>query len=962
MNFGFDIGISNIGWAVFDDENNQFVDAGVRKFSTPENPKTKEPLSKSRNEAKRRRKTLSRKKTRLNYLKQELVKELDLKIEDIENNSINNQWQLRVKALDEKLSPVELAKVLFHIAKHRNYDDLKYSISEDDETGKIKKFIQSNAKELENYRTPAEYLITLKGAIRNRGGEYTNSFAQSHTKKEFELIIKTQNSFGYKLNLDTLASLAFSSRALKSFEDKVGYCSFFKDEKRCAKNSPSGAMFIAYGKIINKLIKIAKARGSYDNNTKEWHIVDSNGVVLQPSDIINKIITKAMSINSYKVEHLKKDLNLEKDFDIPMHKDKKEFLNLSKLIEFKKLSQNLEIDLDDLAFILSTCKDENTLNDKLKTIGVVVDTETLHDFMSLNFTGFVDLSAKAIKLILPYFEQGYNYFQACELAHLEKNKSDIKLHFLPPLADYPDYRNSVTSISVIRSFSQFRAVLNALIEKYGSPSKIYFDLAREVGANAEARNKYEKEQKKNIEAIDKAKAECERLGIEANGSNIIKVRLWLEQNKTCAYSGVEITDEMIKRDNELEKSFIIPLSRSLDSSFNNQVLVLKKENLAQGDKLPFEAFDRDKFSKISKFADEVLKKNNYAKAKRLTTKFFEKRELGYLARHINDTSHTAVLIKDFLEEFLEFAPLKSGKKKHVISPSGSLKSAMRFYMGLGKKEMGTYYRHAIDACVVCLCSDGVIQKFSEFKRDLDISIYEQTSNELKLALREQDYKIKNGFELGRKYRENILLLLPGIFVSHKKEGRIKGEFHDQTIYSTKGLSDKDNEALSEGKRILIRGGFAHNAAGSLKRLDIFKDKQTDKYYGCPIYLMDYAKKKLPNRVFIGGGKQREIDENLEFCFSLVKNDLIKVQNNKMLSPILCYFNSYNVYGNNITIKTHNKKFDTFSEDEKIVFKSIDYKSNSQHSFGIVNLCAFSKMVINVLGEISDYNFTERQTI
>lgn len=99
---------------------------------------------------------------------------------------------------------------------------------------------------------------------------------------------------------------------------------------------------------------------------------------------------------------------------------------------------------------------------------------------------------------------------------------------------------------------------------------------------------------------------------------------------------------------------------------------------------------------------------------------------------------------------------------------------MRFYLGLGKKEMGNYRRHAIDACMVCLCSDAVIQKFSEFKRDLDIEIYQQTSNELKIALREQDYKIKHGFELGRKYRENIENIVAGVFVSHRKDAHIRG--------------------------------------------------------------------------------------------------------------------------------------------------------------------------------------------
>ena len=968
MEFGFDIGISNIGWAVFDEENNQFIASGVRKFSIPENPKTKEPLSRARGEARRRRKTLSRKKSRLRLLKNELAKELDIDIKDIEQNSINTQWALRVKALDEKLSKLELAKALFHIAKHRNYDDLKYSISEDEESGKIKKSIQANAKELNTFRTPAEYLFSLKGRIRNSQGNYANSFAQSHIKKEFELIVNTQNSFGYNLNCEKLSSIAFYSRELKSFEDKVGFCSFFKDEKRCAKDSPSGTMFIVYGKIINKLIEIAKARGTYDKNTKEWQIADSNGIVLAKDEIIQKIFKKATSIKSYKIENLKKDLNLEKDFEIPSYQGKKDFLNLSKFIEFKEIVKNLktskELDslLDDLAFCLATCKDENILKSKLKTLDIQADIDTIHKLISLNFNGFIDLSSKAVNLIIPHLKNGLKYNEACDKAGLEIKSSEIKFKHLPPLADYPNYKNAVTSISVIRSFSQFRLVLNALIDKYGSPSKIYFDLAREVGANAQTRNIYEKKEKDNLKAIEEAKSECQRLGLETSPTNIVKIRLWLEQDKTCIYSGTIITDDMIKRDNEVEKGFIIPLSRSLDSSYNNQVLAIKKVNVLKGNKLSYEAFDKDKFEKVCQLAKDIIQKKNYAKYRKLTTKFFEDRELGQLAKHLNDTSHIACLIRDFLDEFLEFAPLKKDKKKHIITPSGALKSAMRFYMGLGKKEMGTYYRHAIDACVVCLCNDATIQKFSEFKRDLDMSIYEQTSNELKIAMREQDYKIKHGFVLGKKYRENILNVISKVFVSHKVEGRIRGELHNQTIYSKKNLSGKEQEAINSGKKILIRGGFADNANGSMKRLDIFRDKQTGRYYGCPIYLMDYANKKLPNRVFIGGGKQQDINGNLEFCFSLTKNNLISVKSKNMSEPVFCYFNSYNISNNTIEIKTHDKKFDNFSDDEAQIFNGIDYKTNKRGGFGIVLLSEFKKMWVNVLGEIVEEKFIDRQPI
>ena len=384
MNFGFDIGISNIGWAVFDDENNQFIDAGVRKFAIPENPKTKAVLSKARGEAKRRRKTISRKRVRLHFFRQELAKELGIDIKAIENNSINNQWQLRADALHRKLEPLELAKALYHIAKHRNYDDLRYSIA-DDEAGKIKEAIKSNEEALKGFASPAEYLLSLKKdnpqlKIRNSEGSYKNSFGQSHIKKEFELIVNTQNKFGYKLDIETLTNLAFMSKELQSFADKVGYCSFFKDEKRSAKNSPSGYLFIAYGRIINKLIEIAKAQGNYDEKTKDWFIIDKDNNRLDTKNAIKDIIDSAMSVKSYKLESLKKVLNLEKDFEIPNRGGKKEFLNFEKLIQLKNIAKELKISdnlLDDVSFCIATNKGETSLKADLKKLGIEVDDGNL---------------------------------------------------------------------------------------------------------------------------------------------------------------------------------------------------------------------------------------------------------------------------------------------------------------------------------------------------------------------------------------------------------------------------------------------------------------------------------------------------------------------------------------------------------------------------------------------------------
>lgn len=82
---------------------------------------------------------------------------------------------------------------------------------------------------------------------------------------------------------------------------------------------------------------------------------------------------------------------------------------------------------------------------------------------------------------------------------------------------------------VNRAFSQFRLVLNELIKKYGSPSKINFELAREVGKNATTRKEYEDKEKQNAKDIENAKKICQDLGLKITSANILKIRLWKEQ-------------------------------------------------------------------------------------------------------------------------------------------------------------------------------------------------------------------------------------------------------------------------------------------------------------------------------------------------------------------------------------------------------------------------------------------------
>lgn len=126
---GFDIGINSIGWAFL--ENDELKDCGVRIFTKAENPKNKESLALSRRNLRSSRKRLKRRKLRLIAIKHILAKEFNLNYKDYIANDgelpkayegmLTSIYELRYKALTQKLEVKDLARVILHIAKHRGY-------------------------------------------------------------------------------------------------------------------------------------------------------------------------------------------------------------------------------------------------------------------------------------------------------------------------------------------------------------------------------------------------------------------------------------------------------------------------------------------------------------------------------------------------------------------------------------------------------------------------------------------------------------------------------------------------------------------------------------------------------------------------------------------------------------------------------------------------------------------------
>jgi len=161
----FDIGIASIGWVLSEikDESCEILDGGVRIFTAAEHPKTGASLAAPRREARGARRRLARRKVRLNAVKNLLCAEFGLKKCDFElkdgklahifqtTKETKSPWELRAKALKQKLETTELARVIVHIAKHRGYNNLRYDFDdsgENSENGKIKTAISENEKAL----------------------------------------------------------------------------------------------------------------------------------------------------------------------------------------------------------------------------------------------------------------------------------------------------------------------------------------------------------------------------------------------------------------------------------------------------------------------------------------------------------------------------------------------------------------------------------------------------------------------------------------------------------------------------------------------------------------------------------------------------------------------------------------------------------------------------------------------
>lgn len=649
------------------------------------------------------------------------------------NKDTKSPYELRTKALEEKLTPDEFARVILHIAKHRGYGNKHAKESADSESGKVKKAISENAKIMEEkgYQSVGQYLYNefyqksrdfseampkspknTQGTqefqnVRNKAKSYARCVSQKELENELKLIFAKQREFGfgfseaeYKIYDENrkikkadferaVMEVAFLQRPLKSFADKVGKCTFFANEFRAPKDSLSAMEFVALTRIINTLANISKRSGEVYSPKQVREILK---IVLDKGEITYKNLRKIIALN----EKMQFPEDSKLDYSKGEDAEKAKLIEFSKLKAFKKaLGGSFEgfsrDELDKIANKITLIKSKDELKAELASFKGLNEAQK-EALSELSFDKFIDLSFKALGRILP-FMRGENgeckrYDEAWREAGLQEVvKQTQKGDVLPPLKEYEkDLANPV----VARALSEYRKVLNALLEKHGKVHKIHLEFTREAGVSSQERKDLIAEQNKRFKANEEARKRCAEFGLNPSGKNILKLKLWQEQNEFCVYSGEKITREHLRDESALEIDHIYPYSRSYDDSQNNKVLVFKSANQNKRNQTPYEAFggDSEKWSRIMSGIAKLPK----PKKNRIANKNFADKESGFIARNIVDTSYIATLTASYTDAFIEFLPLvesedttlgrgEKGSKKHITVVSGSLTATMRHYWG-----------------------------------------------------------------------------------------------------------------------------------------------------------------------------------------------------------------------------------------------------------------------------------------
>ena len=853
---GLDIGIASVGWAVLEldsfDEPFKIIDLNSRIFTKAENPQDGSSLAKPRREARGNRRRLRRRRHRLDRIKH-LIYVVGLMSKEgydklYTSGFDKDVYTLRAEGLDRSLSAAEWTRVLIHIAKHRGFKSNRKSTTVAGEDGKVLQAVKENQEILSKYRTVGEMFHNddkFKSRKRNTTDSYILCVSRHMLKAEIKELFTAQRSFNNPFTDEKFeakyieifeAQRAFdegpgseSPYGGNQIEKMIGQCTFEDGEKRAPKASYSFMRFNLLQKVNH--IRIESSSATRALSEEERSIIIA--LAYKSPNFTYGSIRKAIKL-PYDMTFSDVYYKYEKGLSEEELIDKNEKSNKIKSLEpyhtirkaldkvYKNRIEELSEDnINDIAYAFSVYKTDAKIVQKLKECGITdQDIEALVNNLG-TFAKFGHLSVKACKKINKYLEKGMNYDKACEAAGYDfKGHCGEKTEFLSGAAEeIKEIPNPV----VKRAMSQTIKVINAVVRKYGSPVEVHVELAREMARSKKDRDKINSIMKDNQAANDRIR------GILKNefninnptGIDILKYRLYQEQQGICVYSQKVMDLERVMKDGKYaEIDHILPYSRSFDDSYNNKVLVKTEENRLKRNRTPYE-YMQDNEVKYKGFC-EIVKSiiHNPTKVSNLLRENYSPQLVkDWKARNINDTRYISKFVYNFLNDHLLLAD--GMRKRRIIAVNGAVTGYIRKRLGINKIRANGDTHHAVDAVVIACVTQGVISKVTKYSQWQEV-FYKNNNTGILVDYETGEIITKDNFDefidskfpepwplfrkelearagTNPKYEIECLRLdtyspeevtsLRPMFVSRMPNRKVTGQAHQETIRSSRMAND-----------------------------------------------------------------------------------------------------------------------------------------------------------------------------
>ena len=758
---GLDLGTNSIGWAVYSLDNDntplELADMGVRIFSDGRDPKTKEPLAVERRTARGQRRLIYRRKLRRKAMFR-LLQEQGLfpkTKEEARKLKLLNPYELRVKALDEKLEPHELARLLFNLSVRRGFKSnrkdgnkeeaekstAKEKLSQNDMCAELSKAIAESG-----CRTLGEFL--WKNQEQNHGirfvpGRMTYYPLRKMYEDEFNAIRAVQEPFFKGLDWKALHNAIFYQRPLKPQER--GKCQYMPEKERTFKAMP----------CAQKVRILQDVRNLHYQNEKGNTIPiseDEEKILLELLDSKEKVtfdaFRKALKLSgacAFNLERNRDFLNGNATAVKMRHKNRfGEVWDRLTLEEQDAIVEKM-ITADDDSDVLEALEKYN-LSDEQKSSIVKLRLQS----------GTTMLCREVSEQIVHRMESGsaYTYTVAIEsLGYKYADQSVEQCDTLPYYGkvlvgstmgadptrgeDEPERKyGKISNPTVHVALNQTRTVVNALIRQYGKPAQIAIELSRELKASREAKKaalKKQNENKKRNETLNIKISDAYSIAYP-NRNDRLKYRLWEELGeeglpRKCLYCGKNIGGaELFSKNIEIEH--ILPYSRTLLDAESNLTVAHASCNAFKKERSPYEAFGS---SPSGYNWNEILARANALKSPAKRGRFavdametFEK-DSGFIARQLTDNAYLSKTARRYLQSVCGDIWSVNGGMTKLLRDKWEIDSILKrkiddkeiAYFGLKDEQIGEYKKnrydhrhHALDAAVIALIDRSLVKEIS----------------------------------------------------------------------------------------------------------------------------------------------------------------------------------------------------------------------------------------------------------